>query len=140
MILFSGVYPQPDTFELPSRAGLVQEHVGSEIPIDPRPVGKESGQNEEQPQSSLWGPILLLIEIIVLFVFVAERLVDSIDGFSRTAAIPKQFTAMYLLPIVASAAQHLSAFTLSTTGEFCLSMDAVIRSSFVSHCLLFRAT
>lgn len=64
-------------------------------------------EEEVQPQLTLWGSIALFIMAALMVVQTAESLVNSIDEFSSTSGISKEFISLIMLPIVSNVNDHL---------------------------------
>lgn len=65
----------------------------------------------------------------------AKFLVDSVDGFTVSRAISKEFVHVILLPILGKTAKLVAAVTLSAKDELVPSLDAIVGSSMVSEYL-----
>ncbi|KIJ10681.1 hypothetical protein PAXINDRAFT_101945 [Paxillus involutus ATCC 200175] len=92
----------------------------------------------EQPQMSVAASLGLLVAVTALVAATAEFLVDSIDGMTESASIPKQFVLVVLLPILGNAAEHakhVTALRKSVGDRMSRSVHGVVGSSL--HTALF---
>ncbi|KIJ12812.1 hypothetical protein PAXINDRAFT_14377 [Paxillus involutus ATCC 200175] len=83
----------------------------------------------EDPQMSVAVSLGLLVAVTVLVAVTAEFLVDSINGMTESAGIPKEFVGVILLPIVGNAAEHVTAVTVSVKDKLTLSLGVAVGSS-----------
>ncbi|GAA5933735.1 uncharacterized protein JCM15063_001398 [Sporobolomyces koalae] len=93
-------------------------HVGG---LPPRPV--------EIPKLSPYFALGLLVLVTILTGVTAEFLVGSIDGLTSTGNISTEFVALILLPVVANAAEHVTAITVATKNKLDLSLAVAVGSS-----------
>ncbi|KAF8841772.1 calcium proton exchanger [Paxillus ammoniavirescens] len=86
-------------------------------------------EQTEDPQMSVAVSLGLLVAVTVLVAVTAEFLVDSINGMTESAGIPKEFVGVILLPIVGNAAEHVTAVTVSVKDKLTLSLGVAVGSS-----------
>ncbi|KAF8840135.1 calcium/proton exchanger [Paxillus ammoniavirescens] len=92
----------------------------------------------EEPQMSVAVSLGLLVVVTAFVAATAEFLVDSIDGMTESAGIPKQFVLVVLLPILGNAAEHakhITALRKSVGDRMSRSVHGVVGSSL--HTALF---
>jgi len=89
----------------------------------------EEEDEEEKPSMSLIMCIVLLVVVTVFVAVTADFLVGSIDGFTDSGKIGKEFVGIILLPIVGNAAEHVTAVTVSVKDKLTLSLGVAVGSS-----------
>lgn len=77
----------------------------------------------------LWASAFLLITAIAATAACAFYLVDSVDGFSKSANINKTFISMILIPFACNATQYINISAVSREDKIGLAVKEVIASS-----------
>lgn len=100
--------------------------------IDPLPtanpnVSASSNESSKEPRLSWTMTMLLLILVTVTVAFIAEELVESMDGISGT--ISKQWVGLILLPAVSSIAECVTAMNVSVRDQLSLSISVAVNST-----------
>ncbi|KIK95441.1 hypothetical protein PAXRUDRAFT_827033 [Paxillus rubicundulus Ve08.2h10] len=109
--------------------GTITSTSHSDPHSDPETVQQLELEQVEEPQMSVMVALSLLVAVTVLVGITAEFLVDSINGMTETAGIPKEFVGVILLPIVGNAAEHVTAVTVSVKDKLTLSLGVAVGSS-----------
>ncbi|KAF0700628.1 Aste57867_8806 [Aphanomyces stellatus] len=94
-----------------------------------RPEETEKGEDEEEPELSLRGSLVVLLVMTLLVAVFSEFLVSSVDGFTKTANIPKPFVGIVLLPIVGNAVEHITAIKVALKDNMELAMGVAVGSA-----------
>ncbi|KAF9223872.1 calcium/proton exchanger [Gyrodon lividus] len=119
--------PQPDHVHFEQDDTTATTH--SEPRSDPESMQQFEIEQVEEPQMSVAVSLGLLLVVTVLVAVTAEFLVDSINGMTESAGIPKEFVGVILLPIVGNAAEHVTAVTVSVKDKLTLSLGVAVGSS-----------
>lgn len=83
----------------------------------------------EHPKLKIQAAILLILAVTALTGVIAEYLVSSIDGLTRSGNISREFVALILLPLVGNAAEHVTAVVVSVKDKLDLSLAVAVGSS-----------
>lgn len=84
---------------------------------------------KETPKLKVQAAIVLILIVTAFTGLIAEYLVDSIDGLTRSGNISREFVGVILLPLVGNAAEHMSAVTVSVKDKLDLSISIAVGSS-----------
>jgi Ca2+:H+ antiporter len=90
---------------------------------------KADNDDLEEPAFSLTGSMILLLAATILVSIFSELLVSSIDGFTKTASIPKSFVGLILLPIVGNAVEHICAVRVALKNNMELALGVAVGSA-----------
>ncbi|KAF7324135.1 Calcium/proton exchanger [Mycena kentingensis (nom. inval.)] len=123
------IAPTPSTSS--ENLGLTAEpgsYVGEKPSEESDVVGAEDDE-EEKPRMHMHVCLPALGVITVLTAFMAEYLVDSIDGFTASSNISKSFVGIILLPIAGNIAEHVSAVYVSRKDKMTMSLGIAVGSS-----------
>ena len=91
----------------------------------------EEEHEQENPSTSLYGAITILIVSTCVIAVCSEFLVGSIEGLSLAWGLSETFVGVILLPIVGNAAEHLTAVTVAMKNKMDLSIGIGLGSSMV---------
>lgn len=97
-------------------------------------VNNEEGSENENSRdhsnvSSLPVAIGMLILSIGVVAILSEILIDSIDGFSKSAGLSETFIAVILLPVIGNAVEHMSAILVAYHNKIDLAIGIACGSS-----------
>ena len=102
--------------------------------LEAGPVEQKEEEEEEIEQPKLSIPITIALFVITtaLIGVTADYLVSSIDGFTASASISKEFLGLILLPIAGNAIEHVTSAMVSAKDRLSLSLGLAVESSIVS--------
>lgn len=101
------------------------EGVGDEAEsTDEHPVSAEGSHVSSLPLAT--GMLVLSIAVVTLS---SEILIDSIDGFSKSARLSQAFIAVVLLPVIGNAVEHMSAVLVAYHDKIDLAIGIACGSS-----------
>jgi Ca2+:H+ antiporter len=89
----------------------------------------EDKPEEEEPKMSTVASGSALLAVTVLTSFCADYLVASIEETAERYSIPKPFIGLILLPIVANAAEHVTAVFMALKNRMELTITVCVGSS-----------
>ncbi|KAJ6619781.1 Sodium/calcium exchanger protein-domain-containing protein [Mycena sp. CBHHK59/15] len=84
-------------------------------------------EEERKPQLSLFLTLLSLTIVTVAVAITADRLVESMDGISKT--IRKEWVALILLPAVSSVAECMTAVNVSVKDQLNFAISVAVGST-----------
>ncbi|KAF8349146.1 Calcium/proton exchanger [Amanita rubescens] len=88
----------------------------------------ESEDEDETPEMNFLAALFWLAVVTALVAVTAEWLVDSINGLTTSGKIQQEFVGLILLPVVANAAEHVTAVTVSDNDKLNLSLGVAVGS------------
>ncbi|ETW04256.1 calcium/proton exchanger [Aphanomyces invadans] len=94
-----------------------------------RAILAEKDEDEEEPELSFQGSLVVLLVMTLLVSLFSEFLVSSVDGFTVSADIPKPFVGIILLPIVGNAVEHITAIKVALKNNMELAMGVAVGSA-----------
>jgi len=83
----------------------------------------------ESPKISKSTAMLLMVVVTLTVSFCADYMVESIEGLTEALNLSEAFVGFILLPIVANAAEHVSAVTFAMKDKMDLALGIAIGSS-----------
>ncbi|KAJ3487578.1 hypothetical protein NLJ89_g11698 [Agrocybe chaxingu] len=114
-------------FQLKSHAFLYQPR-DTDDDGNPLPEDSEAEEHEEAQMSVIAAGVSLLA-VTVVTSFCADYLVSSIEEFAERYHVPKPFIGLILLPIVANAAEHVTAVWMAMKNQMELTITICVGSS-----------
>ncbi|KAI8146226.1 calcium/proton exchanger [Fennellomyces sp. T-0311] len=91
--------------------------------------GDESGDDDEEPQTTMTFSFLSLLVVAGLVSIHADFLVGAIEGVVESWNVNETFVGVILLPIIGNAAEHVSSVTFAMKNKMNLSINIAISSS-----------
>ncbi|CEG83062.1 Putative Calcium/proton exchanger [Rhizopus microsporus] len=89
----------------------------------------EDDEEEESPSMPWWMAITVLVVVTVLVAISGEFLVSAIESVVQAWQISETFVGLILLPIVANAAEHVTAVTVAWKNKMDLALGVSVGSS-----------
>ncbi|ORE01259.1 calcium/proton exchanger [Rhizopus microsporus var. microsporus] len=89
----------------------------------------EDDDEEESPSMPWWMAITVLVVVTVLVAISGEFLVSAIESVVQAWQISETFVGLILLPIVANAAEHVTAVTVAWKNKMDLALGVSVGSS-----------
>ncbi|EPY49745.1 CaCA proton/calcium exchanger [Schizosaccharomyces cryophilus OY26] len=94
-----------------------------------RDVNESEEDEDHEPVLGLYASIFVLALVTVFVSLCADYLVGSIDALVEEINISKTFVGLIILPVVANAAEHVTAVVVSYRGQMDLALGVAIGSS-----------
>ncbi|EPX70897.1 CaCA proton/calcium exchanger [Schizosaccharomyces octosporus yFS286] len=94
-----------------------------------RDVSESEEEEDREPILGLYASIFVLALVTVFVSLCADYLVGSIDDLVEEINISKTFVGLIILPVVANAAEHVTAVVVSYRGQMDLALGVAIGSS-----------
>jgi len=125
--------PQPPTdttvLRIPSWHSHSSDSDAASITTSSASSDSSDEDGVEHPKLKIQAAIMLILAVTALTGVIAEYLVDSIDGLTRSGNISREFVALILLPLVGNAAEHVTAVVVSVKDKLDLSLAVAVGSS-----------
>jgi len=108
------------------------DSIGNYDYYEPEPIHihlKAQEEEEEEEHLSIVASVSVLAIATVIISFLADYLVESIDGVVESGIFSKMFIGLILIPIVGNAAEHVSSCVVAVKGEMDLAVEIALGSS-----------
>lgn len=89
----------------------------------------EEGEEEEEPEMTVYGALILLFITTVIVSVEAELVVDAIEPVAKSWGLTDTFISIILLPVAGNAAEHVTAIKVAVNNKMDLTLGVVVGSS-----------
>ena len=111
--------------------GVVDSGVAVDVPLSPTPAGGGGAVGGSNGAYALgkWESVLWLCLNTYMVSYVGEKLVGSIDGFTKQFKINSVFASAVIIPVMGNAAEHSAAVFFAYKNRMDVSMGITLGSA-----------